>query len=172
MTGYVEAATTVVNTIGGAIKILEQNRPAVSHNQILSTAMPRDMDPMSAPVQGTNTFERWYVQGWSFAGEPYSSQAKVNISWAWGARYHGGGAFIPSVWAWVDPVQVPEMWVPWYHHLDVTFSGGNPYTQDAGQGQIYSCLPIEIHFLEETPVDRADHTWRYILYGTGHKQQQ
>jgi hypothetical protein len=73
--------------------------------------MPRDMDPMSAPVQGTNTFERWYVQGWSFAGEPYSSQAKVNISWAWGARYHGGGAFIPSVWAWVDPVQVPEMWV-------------------------------------------------------------
>jgi hypothetical protein len=172
MSGYMEAATAVVNTIGGAIKILDKNSPAASSNHVCATAMPKDLDPMTSPAAGTNTFERWYVQAWNFAGESYNSQAKIHISWAYGANYHGGGAYITSVSAWVDPVEVPEMWVPWPQHLDVTFNPGQPYALDAGGGKVYSCLPIEIDMVETTPVDNAQTVWRYILMGTGEKQQQ
>jgi hypothetical protein len=168
VSGYVAAAQQVVNTIAGAVKILENNRPQVTATTQLGNAMPQGVDPMSTPSQGTRTISKWYIQGWSFMGEGYSSQCKIHMSWAWGARYNGGGAFIPSLTAWVDNIDVPDTWVPWSHNLDITVRSGQPYTQDAGQGQIYACLPVTIALEESTPVDRAEDTWSFILYGTGH----
>ncbi|MBA2281740.1 MAG: hypothetical protein H0W25_10990 [Acidimicrobiia bacterium] len=171
MSGYVEAATLVVNTIGGAVKILENNRTSTDANQVVATAMPRAMDPMSSPAQGTNTLTKWYVQSWDFLGEGYVSQCKINIRWAYGSRFNGGGAFIPSITAWVTNIDVPEMWVPWSHDLDITFIPGSPYTQDAGGGAIYSCLPLTINLTEATTVDRAEDNWQFTLYGNGSWQE-
>jgi hypothetical protein len=169
VSGYVAAAQTVVNTVGGAVKLLDKNNPSVSANHVCATAMPHDMDPMSSPAAGTNSWTRWYVQAWDFAGESYHSQCKLNFSFAYGATYHGGGAFITSVSAWVSDISVPEMWVPWPQHLDVTFVTDGPHTEDVGGGKIVAFLPFQVQFEESTPMDNAPNVWRYILKGDGSK---
>jgi hypothetical protein len=164
------AATEVVNTAGAVTKLLDKNSPAVTANHLCATAIPKDMDPMSSPVAGTNRFSRWYIQGWDFFGEGYSSQCKLNFSFAYGATYNGGGAYIPSVSCWVTDVAIPEMYVPWPQHLDITFEADSPYTQDAGGGRIVAYLPFHIKMFESTPADNASNTWSYILHGDGTKE--
>ena len=163
-------ASDVVNTASAVTKLLDKNSPVVSANHLCATAMPKDMDPMTAPAAGTNRFSRWYVQGWDFFGESFHSQCKLNFSFAYGATYNGGGAYITSVSCWVTDIAVPEMSVPWPQHLDITFESDPPYTLDKGNGKIVSYLPFHIKMFESTPVDNASATWSYVLGGDGTKE--
>ncbi|MGE3620107.1 MAG: hypothetical protein AB7L84_06560 [Acidimicrobiia bacterium] len=164
---YLEAAKQVVDLYDGVKTIVSDGRPVLTSNDIVACAVPQGADPMSMPAAGTNVHKIVYDEEWEI---PYitswSTKATVKIAWAYGARYKGGGAYIPAVFTWCEDSDLSTG-----QDFTVTFEAGSPYTQ-GDENAPYAVLPVKVHFHEESVVDSFDKTYQYLLYGYGGEAQR
>jgi hypothetical protein len=158
------AITEIVDTVGGVLtKIIGDNAAQVSSNQLLANAVPKGVDwnNMGA-AGGTSVRVIPYKGEWDWWPD---SWATVKFAWAHSARYKNGGAFISSVYSWVEGSNIAPRC-----KLNVTFQASAPYLATQGKAPV-AALPVTISFVENSPVDQMQEAYQYLLFGNGQIQK-
>lgn len=152
-------AKEVVDTVGGVLtKILGDNEPQVTYNQVLANAVPKGVEPSELPSSRWSTLELFYKGVWKFWPD---SDAVIKVRFAHSARYKNGGAWIPSVVAWVEQVDLAPR-----SKLNVTFQASPPYPY--GDKAPIAALPIRIDIHENGVPGKIQNTHQYVFYGSGY----
>lgn len=162
MTQYLEAAKQVVNLYPQIKSIVHDSRPIVTANEHVANAIPHDADPMSMVAAGTNRRVINYRADWEIPlVTSWSTTAEIHLAWAYGARYHGFGAFIPAVQCWVEQIDPSTG-----QDLTITIESEPPYVQGE-ENAPYAVLPIKITCHETSAVATNHEEHMYHLYGYG-----
>jgi hypothetical protein len=160
--GVLEGVSTVVDTVGKVWDIMKDNVPQLDHNTMLASAIPGGADwSQLSPAAGTNVKVINYKTEWDWGISETETTVTLKMGVAYGARFRGGGAFIPSVFAWVDSADVG-----WGNDLTITFQPGNPYLEGTDTAP-YAVLPVSFEFRETSPTDDSHETYTFLLYGYG-----
>ncbi|HZC70008.1 MAG TPA: hypothetical protein VE442_04900 [Jatrophihabitans sp.] len=166
MTQYLAVAKQVVDLYPGIKSIVSDSRPVLTTHDVAATAIPHGADPMNMVAQGTNVRVINYKADWEI---PYvtdwSTTAKIKLAWAFGARYEGGGAYIPAVYSWCEEIDPSTG-----QDLNITIEAGQPYVQGE-ENSPYAVLPVKITCHEESLTDTHNEVHEYLLYGYGPSQQ-
>ncbi|HSH22479.1 MAG: hypothetical protein M3Q48_05605 [Actinomycetota bacterium] len=154
--------SSVVDTVSKVWEIMKDNVPQLDHNTMIANAIPGGADwSQLSPAAGTNVKRINYHTEWDWGVSETSTDIVLKLAWAYGSRYHGGGAFIPSVYAWIESADVA-----WGNDVTITFQPGNPYLQGS-ESAPYAVLPIMVEFRETSPADDNHETYSYSLHGYG-----
>ena len=112
-------------------QVIERGAPAPAIHSITANAVPAvdDWQTLSgAHGPAAITLRRWTRTWWPFEGA-VSVDFTVVLKFEYGARYRGGGLFIPNVY-----VEVPECWVGWRYDVDVDVTVGAPENANSRRG--------------------------------------
>jgi len=89
------------------------------------------------------------------------SDAVIKVRFAHSARYKNGGAWIPSVVAWVEGMDLAPK-----SKLTVTFQASPPNL--VGDKAPIVALPIRIDVLENGLPGQIQDSYQYVFYGSGY----
>ena len=157
---YLEAAKQVVDMYGDVKNIISDSRPVLDMNTVVANAIPQDASAMDMVAAGTNVHAVYYNAEWTLGVVDWTTTATIKIAWAYGARWQGGGAYIPAVYAWCDAVDPSTG-----QDLSVTFDALPPYVQ--GDNAPYAVLPIRVTIREESLTDTYYEAHQFALMGYG-----
>lgn len=171
MGGALAKVTAVTNAIKDAWWLVEKSESVVNINADQANAVPdgadwaTDLTGAAGPNYKDITYtSSWYI--WNPFGDDHESSTSITmrVFWMYGAKYRGGGAFIPT--AWVDVVSLD----PGYNNdIDIKVTVGNPSNVGSDTAPI-AALPLSITVKEDSMVPGQDNqeTYTVMLYGTGH----
>ncbi len=153
---------TVVNPGSSTWQVIADGRPSPSLASNACGAVPAGaLDPLLdlTDARGPNTVV-WGLSSRNTSGVQVLDVA-FGLRWEYGARYGGGGAFIPLCYLYV-----PRCTVLWGYTVDVSAYVHPP--SDVGTGTAPTArLPVTVRgtvrsLLGETPV-----RWHFVLHGDG-----
>ena len=150
----------IVNTASTAWHVIESNKPSSSLVSNTCNAVPAGADPNSlTQVQGPNSVV------WRLCFRNHLSvnvvDVRFDLRWEYGARYDGGGAFIPNCYLYV-----PDCTVLWGYTVDINVHAYTPSNAGTDTAPV-ACLPITVHGTMKSLVDTRDLQWDFVLYGDG-----
>jgi hypothetical protein len=90
-------------------------------------------------------------------------QIKIRLKWQIGARYHGGGAFIPNLW-----IEVPECFVGLGWTANIGFTARNPTNSNAQEpGRPIAQIPVTVKGTVSSVAELYHVEWSFMLLGDG-----
>jgi hypothetical protein len=173
MTGALAKVTAVTNAIKEAWWLVEKSESVVNINADQANAVPDGADWTSdlTGAQGPNYKDITYKSSWyiwvPFADDIESeTTVTMRVFWMYGAKYKGGGAFIPTA-----RVEVVHLDPGYNNDIDISVSVGQP-TNVGTDTAPNAALPLSITVKEDSMVPGQDNheTYTVMLYGTGHGQ--
>jgi hypothetical protein len=151
----------VSNIASAAWHVIESNKPSASLASNTCNAVPADLHDFSAltDAQGPNSVT------WRLTMENAFTVDVVDIAfdlrWEYGARHHGGGAFIPNCYLYV-----PKCQVLWGFEVDVQLHVHNPSNAGSEAAPI-ARLPLTISGSVSSLVNTHSLQWDFVLFGNG-----
>jgi hypothetical protein len=158
------SAETVVNMAKVAWDIIKDGAPSAELTNSTANAVPQ-VDDWQALTNATGP--RWLQRRraieylWPFDGYLHADLI-VRLNWDFGARYRGGGAYIPNIW-----VEVPECFVGWPWDANLQLTARNP-TNASGPGEPpVARIPVTVRGTISSPAEVYHVDWGFVLFGTG-----
>jgi hypothetical protein len=148
-----------------AWRIIEDGKPSASLASQHCTAVPEgDTDPVThlTGAQGPNRIT-WRLKKENLYGIDVVDIA-FDLRWEYGARYRGGGAYIPNCYLYV-----PQCDVLWGFDVNIQIHVHNPSNAGTETAPI-ARLPLTISGAVSSPVNTNSVQWDFVLYGNGQYQ--
>jgi hypothetical protein len=152
------------NVASAAWHVIESNKPSSSLASNTCNAVPAALRDFSAltGAQGPNSVT------WRLTMENAFSIDVVDIAfdlrWEYGARYKGGGAFIPNCYLYV-----PKCEVLWGFDVNVQLHVHNPSNAGSETAPM-ARLPLTISGSVSSLVNTHSLQWDFVLFGNGSYQ--
>ena len=149
----------IANIASASWRLVESGKPSASLVSNACTALPAgDPYAVTAP-QGPNSVV-WRLRKSNGFGLDVVD-VLFDLRWEFGARYRGGGAYIPNCY-----LNVPRCNVLWGFTVDVHIAVHNPV--DGGDGGApLACLPLTVSGTVTSLVGAEPVQWDFVLYGDG-----
>ncbi len=154
-----DAVATIAST---AWQVIESGKPSASLASQHCNAVPAGItDPVSAltDAQGPNRLT------WRLKMENAFTVDVVDIAfdlrWEFGARYHGGGAFIPNCYLYV-----PQCSVLWGFDVNIGIHVHNPSNAGTESAPV-ARLPLTVSGSVSSLVNSHSVQWDFVLFGNG-----
>ncbi|RZU51567.1 hypothetical protein EV385_3397 [Krasilnikovia cinnamomea] len=154
--------TDVANVASAAWHVIESGKPSASLASNTCNAVPAGVaDPISSltGAQGPNRLT-WRLQMENAFGVEVVDIA-FDLRWEYGARHHGGGAFIPNCYLYV-----PRCSVLWGFDVDVQIHVHNPSNAGTETAPI-ARLPLTVSGSVSSLVNSHSLQWDFQLFGDG-----
>jgi len=163
-TGVLAAAETIVNMAETTWKIIEAGRPSADITRSTANAVPAVSDWTNLTnTQGPMWISRHRQIQYLWPFEDYLHvDVKIVLNWEYGARYRGGGAYIPNVW-----VEVPECYAGWPWDVNVGLTARNPTNQQGSGEPPLARLPVTLHGTISSPGETYHVDYGWVLFGDG-----
>ncbi len=150
-----------------AWEVVKDNRPKVNLSADYVNAVPKDVpwDQLSAPV-GTNT-DRWKWRGPGWLSDDF--WFLMELSYTYGSRYRGGGAYITNA-----TVNVIDHYVGLGgYHIDITCKIGNvePAPNSRTNAPVPR-IPIDVSLSYTNWLWGGGGTNRFEIWGTGQRSSK
>jgi hypothetical protein len=161
------SADAIVNAAELAWEVIKAGAASAEINSSRANAVP-DVDDWRSlsGTQGPNGYRMYYSRGFVWPFDDYDHvQIEIKLRWEYGARYRGGGAYIPNLW-----VEVPECFCgwPWTANISLeTHAPTNAGTQDAPIAR----LPVTLKGDVGSGAEHHHVEWGFILFGDGSSQR-
>jgi hypothetical protein len=161
----VPALAGVTNGLSHGWQVVRDSEPVVNATCDQANAVPAGVDWPMRLTQGTGpNYLTFWFRTYRPGGEP-ASAVRMRLYWVYGARYLGGGAFIPNAWldlldcrtAAGSTVNIDVTVLPPRNHGTAT--APNAY------------LPISIRCEDSAGDSAVVQTRVFCLYGTGHFEE-
>jgi hypothetical protein len=159
------SAADIFNAAKDAWDIIKDNAPSTDIQGSTANAVPRVDDWQSITgAKGPNIYSWYYhvpyVDVWPFSDYDHV-QIKFKLKWEIGARYRGGGAYIPNVW-----IEIPECYVGLGWHADIRFTAHNPSNTGSETAPI-ARIPCTVAGTVHSAAESYHLEWSFILNGDG-----
>jgi hypothetical protein len=154
-----DAVATVAST---AWKVIEDGKPSASLASQHCNAVPAGIsDPVSSltGAQGPNRIVWQMSMVNAFTVEVVD--VAFDLRWEFGARYRGGGAFIPNCYLYV-----PRCTVLWGFDVDIQIHVHNP-TNAGSETAPVARLPLTVSGSVSSLVKSHSVQWDFVVYGDG-----
>ncbi len=157
------SADTIVNVAKTAWDIIKDGKSSVDVETSTANAVPQVDDWQSlTDTSGPNAIQMYYHNSFLWPLDDYDHvQIKILLKWDIGARYHGGGAFIPNVW-----VEVPECFVGYPWDANISLTAQNPTNAGSAQAPL-ARIPVTIKGTVKSGTDYNHVEWGFVLFGNG-----
>jgi hypothetical protein len=86
---------------------------------------------------------------------------EILLKWQYGARYRGGGAFIPNIWT-----EVPQLFVGWPWNADIRFVAHHPTNAGTADAPL-AAIPVTVRGTVGSGAELHHVEWGFVLYGNG-----
>lgn len=161
------SADTVVNMAKFAWDVIKDGAASADIADSRANAVPQVDDWLSLTgAQGPNVYSMKYSNSFLWPLDDYVHvQFEIQLKWDIGARYKGGGAFIPNIW-----LTVPECFVGWPWNVNISFSAQNP-TNAGDAGAPLARIPVTVKGTVSSGAELNHVEWGFILFGDGNSQQ-
>jgi hypothetical protein len=162
--GAAKTVTALQDTIKWVGSIIEKGKPNSSLPSQMANAVPKNDDWQALTgAQGPKIIAAKYQIPGAIYG--YNIDVLMHLKFDYGARYHGGGAFITNCW-----VDVPQCDVMWGFDFNCSFSAQNPENAQDEKSPL-ARLPVTLKANSSTVLANYTREWSYILYGDGRYEQ-
>jgi hypothetical protein len=151
----------VRNALSTAWHVIESNKPSSSLATSACNAVPAELPDVAAltGAQGPNGV-RWRLL-MANAFDAYVVDIAFDLRWEYGARYHGGGAFITDCYLYV-----PRCKVLWGFEVDAAVHVHPPDNAGTASAPL-ARLPLTVSGSVRTLFDTHQLRWDFVLYGDG-----
>lgn len=150
---------TVINAADTAWKIIQDGKPSSEVTRSNANAVPQVTD-WSTLTDAQTTWVGRNLTWTNYLGIDVV-EISFRVYWEYGARYRGGGAFIPNC-----HITVMECSVAWGFDLDLNMRVHNP-TNAGTERAPRARLPISIEGSVSSPLTSRTLGWEYVLFGDG-----
>jgi hypothetical protein len=157
------SAETIVNTLKFAWPIIKEGKASAEIADSKANAVPQVDDWQSlTDVRGPSAYRMSYDIGFVWPLDDYDHvQMEIGLKWNIGARYRGGGAFIPAVW-----IVVPKLYVGYGWDVNISFTAQNP--ENAGDERApIARIPVTVKGTVSGGLDLYHVEWGFVLFGDG-----
>ena len=161
------SASDIINAAKFAWDVLKDGAPSSDIQSSTANAVPH-VDDWTA-LTG--------AQPWTWATIPYSRsfvwplddydhvQFEIKLKGDYGARYRGGGAYLPNVY-----VEVPHCFVGFGWSANIRFTAHNP-TNAGTETAPLAALPVTIAGTVSSGAENHHVEWGFTIYGNGNVVQ-
>jgi hypothetical protein len=154
----------ITNGIRNSWPVIQDNVPVVNAVSDQANAVPADVD-WDALTQGAGpNYLTFWFRAYHPEGVPAAS-VRMRLYWVYGARYLGGGAFIPNAWLDVLDCEVAPG-----NSVNVELTVYEPENRGTPAAP-NAYLPVSIRCSDATAVSEVVETRVFALYGTGHYEE-
>lgn len=161
------SADTVINAAKFAWEIIKDGKPSASIDDSTANAVP-DVPNWTdlTDSRGPNTRKMHYSISYVWPFDDYvHAEFDILLKFNYGARYNGGGVFIPNLW-----IEVPNCFVGWGWSADIGITVRHP-TNVGQPGAPVAALPVTIKGTVSSPLESYHVEWGFTAYGTGAVEQ-
>jgi hypothetical protein len=157
------SADTIINAAKFAWDIIKDGKPSAEIGGSTANAVPQVDDWQSLTnTRGPNSYRMRYNRSFLWPLDDYDHvQFEILLKWDFGARYKGGGAFIPNIW-----VEVPSCFVGWPWDANISLTAQNP-TNDGDESAPHARIPITISGTVSSGAEHHIVQWGFVLFGNG-----
>lgn len=161
------SADTIVNAAKLAWDIIKAGEPSVEISGSTANAVPQVDDWTTlTDTQGPNSVWMYYHNSFLWPLDDYDHvQFRILLKWEYGARYKGGGAFIPNLW-----VEVPECFAGWPWSADIRLTTRNP-SNNGQPGAPLARIPVTISGTVGSGAEKHHVEWGWTLWGNGNYER-
>lgn len=157
------------NTGQAAWQVIKDGQPSAEIQSGYANAVPDVSDWQNlrgAPDQPNIYYWPLTVtNSWPFEKKVIDIQ--FELKWMYGARYNGGGAFIPNLW-----IHVPHCRVLWGWSCDIKLTVGNPDNASNDTGRPIARVPVTVHGTTSSGLETTNYQWDFTLRGDGNSNYQ
>lgn len=158
------SAESVINAAKFAWDVIKDGKPAADLTSTTANAVPQvdDWQSLTDTQARPNAFRMKYNVSYVWPLDDYDHvQLQIVLKWDFGARYHGGGAFIPNVW-----VEVPECFVGSGWDVNLRLTAQNP-TNTGASGSPLARIPVTVKGTVSSGLELYHVEWAFVLFGDG-----
>jgi hypothetical protein len=157
------SADTIINAAKAAWDVIKDGKPTAEIGDSTANAVPQVTDWMSlTDAQGPGVYRMYKHVSFLWPLDDYDHvQFAILLKWDYGARYKGGGAFIPNVW-----VEVPECFVGFPWDVNISLTAHNPTNAGSASAPL-ARLPVTVKGTVSSGAELRHVEWGFILFGDG-----
>jgi hypothetical protein len=157
------SADTIVNAAKFAWEIIKGGEATAEIGNSTANAVPQVDDWQAlTDTRGPNVHRIHYSRLYLWPLDDYVHvEFEILLKWQYGARYKGGGAFIPNLW-----IEVPQCFVGWPWNADISITAHNP-TNAGEAGAPLASIPVTVKGTVGSGAEWHHVEWGFILYGNG-----
>lgn len=157
------SADTIVNAAEFVWKVIEKGAPSADIQNKTANAVPKVDDWKSlTDTQGPNVCKMQYTNAFLWPLDDYLHvDIQISLKWQFGARYSGGGAFIPNIW-----LEVPECFVGFPWSATIGFEARNPTNAGTARAPL-AAMPVTVRGSVSSGAESNTVEWGWVLYGNG-----
>jgi hypothetical protein len=157
------SADAIVSMGKLAWDIIKDGKASVEISSSSANAVPQVDDWQSLTnATGPNCYRMYYHRSFVWPLDDYDHvQFEILLKWDFGARYKGGGAYIPNVW-----VEVPQCFAGWPWSVDIGLTAQHP-TNAGDEKAPLARIPITIKGSVSSGAENHHVEWGFVLYGSG-----
>jgi hypothetical protein len=157
------SADTIVNVAKFAWDIIKSGKASAEIADSRANAVPQVDDWQTlTDVSGPNVKRMYYHREFKWPFDDYDHvQLEILLKWDFGARYRGGGAFIPNIW-----FEVSQLFVGWPWDANISFTAQNP-TNAGKPGAPLARVPVTIKGTVSSGAVLEHVEWGFVLFGNG-----
>jgi hypothetical protein len=158
------SADTIVNMAKLAWDVIKDGKPAVDISNSTANAVPQvdDWQTLTDTQSRPNVRRIYYHNSFMWPLDDYDHvQFEILLKWDYGARYQGGGAFIPNIW-----IEVPQCFAGWPWDVNISLTAHHP-TNTGGSGAPHARIPVTISGTVSSGAEHHTVQWGYVLFGNG-----
>jgi hypothetical protein len=155
---------TIVNFAEKAWKVFEDNAPSEDLSRSTANAVPdvTDWQALSG-ARGPMWIRRVWRRECAWPLDDYIvAEFTYDLKWEYGARYQGGGLFIPNIW-----LEVPAYDVFWGQHIYLSMTVHNPTNASNTPNAPLARVPVTISGTARNSLRDLHIEWTWLLYGDG-----
>ena len=157
------SAETIVNMLKDAWPIIKDGKASAEIADARANAVPQVDDWKSlTDTRGPNGYRMKYSIGFVWPLDDYDHvQLEIVLRWDVGARYRGGGAFIPNIW-----IDVPTCFVGYGWDVNINFTAQNP-TNTGDERAPHARIPVTVKGTVSSGAELYHVEWGFVLFGNG-----
>ena len=157
------SADTIVNVAKFAWDVIKDGKPAADIANSTANAVPQVDDWQTlTETRGPNSYRIKYHNSFVWPFDDYDHvQFEILLKWDWGARYHGGGAFIPNIW-----VEVPEVFAGWPWSVNIGLTSQHPTNAGPANAPL-ARIPVTVKGTAGSGAELYHLEWGFVLFGSG-----
>ena len=162
------SADTIVNVAQFAWDIIKDGAAAAEIGNTTANAVPQVDDWQSLTgTRGPNVQRMRYANHFYWPLDDYVHvEFEILLKWQFGARYRGGGAFIPNIW-----IEVPQCFVGWPWNANIGITTRNPTNASNDANAPLAAVPVTIKGEVGSGAQLNHVEWGFTIFGNGHIEQ-
>jgi hypothetical protein len=158
------SADTIVNMAKLGWDIIKDGAPAVDIQSSTANAVPQvdDWQNLTNTHPKPNVLRVYYNRSFLWPLDDYDHvQFEILLKWDFGARYKGGGAYIPNVW-----IEVPTCFAGWPWDVNIGLHAQHP-TNTGDLTAPHARIPVTISGSVSSGAEHHTVQWGFVLFGNG-----